>query len=465
MSNIEYQTRIQHSFECWFEFDIRIRHSNWMLDSSFIFELDLNVEYLNIKLIDIQIWMWISNIKLNHSFKSNGFSRIFKLNPTFKCWIRISNSNPNSFECWISNIEFDIRNVGLSMILNLNSIWMSNIEYQTRIRHSIWMFDRVLYSIFDIRFECRIEFETQSNIQIECLNIEYSNYSNIQIECRIWISNSISHSNFECRIQFDTRIQHSNRMSNIEYQTRYPTFKLNVGYRISNSNPTFKSNVEYRISNYSIFDKLDSNRMLDWIWYSISNIDIRFECRIEFQTRISHSNLNVEYRISNSNLDIQILNVEYRISNYSTFNSNVEYRVWNSNPTFKSNVGYLNIKLESNIQIECRISNIKLFDIQIKCRIEFDVRIRHSHLNVEFEFDIRILTFKLNVEYRISNSISQHSIWMSNSNMKLESNIRIRMSNISYQTQSNIQIECWISNFKLNPTFKSNVEFEYRISN
>ena len=38
-----------------------------------------------------------------------------------------------------------------------------------------------------------------------------------------------------------------------------------------------------------------------------------------------------------------------------------------------------------------------------------------------------------------------------------------RMSNIEYQTQSNIQIECWISNIKLNPTFKSNVE--YRISN
>ena len=37
------------------------------------------------------------------------------------------------------------------------------------------------------------------------------------------------------------------------------------------------------------------------------------------------------------------------------------------------------------------------------------------------------------------------------------------MSNIEYQTKSNIQIECRISNIKLNPTFKSNVE--YRISN
>ena len=34
------------------------------------------------------------------------------------------------------------------------------------------------------------------------------------------------------------------------------------------------------------------------------------------------------------------------------------------------------------------------------------------------------------------------------------------MSNIEYQTQSNIQIECRISNTKLNPTFKSNVEYQ-----
>ena len=37
------------------------------------------------------------------------------------------------------------------------------------------------------------------------------------------------------------------------------------------------------------------------------------------------------------------------------------------------------------------------------------------------------------------------------------------MSNIEYQTESNIQIECRISNIKLNLTFKSNVK--YRISN
>ena len=52
------------------------------------------------------------------------------------------------------------------------------------------------------------------------------------------------------------------------------------------------------------------------------------------------------------------------------------------------------------------------------------------------------------------------------------------MSNIEYQTKSNIQIECRISNIKLNPTLNrmSNIEYqtqshiqilsvEYRISN
>ena len=80
-----------------------------------------------------------------------------------------------------------------------------------------------------------------------------------------------------------------------------------------------------------------------------------------------------------------------------------------------SNIEYQN---QSHIQIECRISNIKLNP-----------------------------TFKSNVKYRMSNSISHSN----------------RMSNIEYQTESNIQIECRISNIKLNPTLKSNVE--YRISN
>ena len=72
-----------------------------------------------------------------------------------------------------------------------------------------------------------------------------------------------------------------------------------------------------------------------------------------------------------------------------------------------------------------------------------------SHIQIECRIsNIKLNpTFKSNVEYRISNSIS-----LSN-----------RMSNIEYQTESNIQIECRISNIKLNPTFKSNVE--YRISN
>ena len=34
------------------------------------------------------------------------------------------------------------------------------------------------------------------------------------------------------------------------------------------------------------------------------------------------------------------------------------------------------------------------------------------------------------------------------------------MSNIKYQAKSHIQIECHISNFKLNPTFKSIVEYQ-----
>ena len=38
------------------------------------------------------------------------------------------------------------------------------------------------------------------------------------------------------------------------------------------------------------------------------------------------------------------------------------------------------------------------------------------------------------------------------------------MSNIEYQIQSNIQIECRISNIKLNPPFKSNVEYRKSIS-
>ena len=63
-----------------------------------------------------------------------------------------------------------------------------------------------------------------------------------------------------------------------------------------------------------------------------------------------------------------------------------------------------------------------------------------SHIQIECRIsNIKLNpTFKSNVEYRISNSISHSN----------------QMSNIEYQTKSNIQIECRISNIKLNPTFK-----------
>ena len=74
-----------------------------------------------------------------------------------------------------------------------------------------------------------------------------------------------------------------------------------------------------------------------------------------------------------------------------------------------SNIEY---QTKSNIQIECRISNIKLNPTSNRMsNIEYQTQ---SHIQI------------LNDEYRISNSI-QHSN---------------RMSNIEYQTQSNIQIEC-----------------------
>ena len=53
-------------------------------------------------------------------------------------------------------------------------------------------------------------------------NIEYQTQSNIQIECRI------------SNVKLHLKIQHSNRMSNIEYQTQSHIQILNVEYRISN---------------------------------------------------------------------------------------------------------------------------------------------------------------------------------------------------------------------------------------
>ena len=65
-----------------------------------------------------------------------------------------------------------------------------------------------------------------------------------------------------------------------------------------------------------------------------------------------------------------------------------------------------------------------------------------------------------NIEYQTESNIQ---IECRISNIKLNLTFKFWMSNIEYQTKSNIQIECRISNIKLNPTFKSNVE--YRISN
>ena len=171
----------------------------------------------------------------------------------------------------------------------------------------------------------------------------------------------------------------------------------------------------------------------------------------EYQTQ---SNIQIECRISNIKLNpIFKSNVEYRISN-SISHSNFECRI-------------SNIKLNPTI-IECRISNIKLnphsnrmsnIEYQTQPNIQIECRISNIKLNP---------TFKSNVEYRISNSIS-HSIFECRiSHIKLnptfKSNVEYRisnsishsnrLSNIKYQTQSNIQIECRISNIKLNPTFK-----------
>ena len=63
-------------------------------------------------------------------------------------------------------------------------------------------------------------------------NIEYQTKSNIQIECRI--SNSI---------------QRSNRMSNIEYQTESNIQVLNVEYQTKSHIQIL--NVEYGISNWN----------------------------------------------------------------------------------------------------------------------------------------------------------------------------------------------------------------------
>ena len=50
------------------------------------------------------------------------------------------------------------------------------------IRHSIWMLDLVWYSIFNIRFECWIEFDIRySTFKIWMLNVEYRTSNQILI--------------------------------------------------------------------------------------------------------------------------------------------------------------------------------------------------------------------------------------------------------------------------------------------
>ena len=87
-----------------------------------------------------------------------------------------------------------------------------------------------------------------------------------------------------------------------------------------------------------------------------------------------------------------------------------------------SNIEY---QTKSNIQIECRISNIKL-NPTFKSNVEYRISNSISHSNFECRIsNIKLNpTFKSNFEYRISN-------WIQHSN---------RMSNIEYQTKSNIQI-------------------------
>ena len=105
------------------------------------------------------------------------------------------------FECLI---EFDIRyltfdlNVGFSLIFDIqHSIWMwdwvwysifdiQNLNVRLSlifdIRHSIWMLDLVWYSIFNIRFECWIEFDIRySTFKIWMLNVEYRTSNQILI--------------------------------------------------------------------------------------------------------------------------------------------------------------------------------------------------------------------------------------------------------------------------------------------
>ena len=94
--------------------------------------------------------------------------------------------------------------------------------------------------------------------------------------------------------------------------------------------------------------------------------------------------------------------------------------------------------------------------------------------NIEYQTKSHIQI--LNIEYQTTLCKSNIQIQCRISDIKLNFTFKFWMSNIEYQTKSNIRIECRISNIKLNPTFKSNVDYhtqshiqilnvEYRISN
>ena len=66
-----------------------------------------------------------------------------------------------------------------------------------------------------------------------------------------------------------------------------------------------------------------------------------------------------------------------------------------------------------------------------------------------------------NIEYQTKSNIQ---IECQISNIKLNLTFKFWMLNIEYQTKSNIQIECQISNIKLNLNIQI-LNVEYRISN
>ena len=150
---------------------------------------------------------------------------------------------------------------------------MSNIEFQTRISHSIWMLDLVwIFELFDIRFECWIRVW----YSIFDLNVGLSLIFDIRHS--IWMYDLVWYSIFDIQnlnvrlsLMFDVR--HSIWMLDLEYDIRYSTFEFE--FWISSlilRYSTFDLNVGYRISN-SI---QHSNRLSNIKLYS--TFEIKFEC-------------------------------------------------------------------------------------------------------------------------------------------------------------------------------------------